>query len=295
FALTSLKFTGFWNLHATKYDYVFCLGDRFEMAGAVLSGIPFGVRFAHLHGGETTLGAIDNVYRHCISLASSLHFVSTEDFKKRIKELTGENESCYVVGSLSLDTLSQMKYLSLDEFKAKWSIDLSTPTILVTVHPETIEFQMNPYFAEQITKALKTLSEISQVVITMPNADTGGMVFREQFNELKCQFPSRIHLIENFGKRSYFSCLKYADHLIGNTSSGLIEAASFQKFVVNVGNRQKGRLSGNNIIHVPFRSEEIVKASRMVSGRIYNGSNIYYQINPAQQIIEVLKVEHDRL
>jgi GDP/UDP-N,N'-diacetylbacillosamine 2-epimerase (hydrolysing) len=289
FSITCLKFSAFWETNSTNYDYVFCLGDRFEMAGAVLSGIPFGIKFLHLHGGETTLGAIDNVYRHSITLASYIHFVSTENFKRRVKELTGEDKNCFVVGALSLDALTPMTYLSLDEFQVKWGIDLRIPTILVTVHPETIAFQKNQYFADQITQALKSLSGSHQIVITMPNADTGSMMFRKKFEELNQNFPTKIFAIENLGKQSYFTCMKYVDHLIGNTSSGIIEAASFKKFVINLGDRQKGRLSGENVIHVPFIAEEIIKASHLVNGKNYNEQNIYYQSNSSQLIIKVLK------
>ena len=126
FSLTALKFSEFWNNQKNYYDFVLVLGDRFEMAAAVLAGIPYGIPFAHLYGGETTLGAIDNVYRHTISHASKLHFVSLEIFKKRIEQLLFPTYyDCYVVGSLSLDNLSQIKLLSIKEFYEKWQIDLN--------------------------------------------------------------------------------------------------------------------------------------------------------------------------
>jgi len=295
FGLTYLKFADFWRLNTSNYDFVLCLGDRFEMAAAVMAGIPFGVRFIHLYGGETTLGAIDNIYRHCITLSSQIHLVSTETFKNRIKELMGDVSNCFVVGSLSLDSFEKLRLLTKEEFYIKWGIDLNLSTILVTVHPETIDFRSNEPFANEISTALESLARENQIVVTLPNADTNGNIFRKKFIELKNRFPDKFHLIESFGKISYFTCMKYADHLLGNTSSGIVEAASFQKFVINIGNRQKGRLAGENVIHVPFQSDEILKASAKARGKRFEGSNIYYKYNSASTIVSIVRQKHVEL
>jgi len=170
YALTAMKFAEFWQNNV--YECVFCLGDRYEMAAAVAAGIPFNVPFAHIHGGETTLGAIDNVYRHCITLAAKWHFVAAEPFKGRVKEIKGNDKNCVVTGSLSLVNILQMNLLSIDEFKKKWQIDISTPSILITLHPETVAHQQNEYFAKEALHAFKQLSQKYQLIITMPNADT---------------------------------------------------------------------------------------------------------------------------
>jgi GDP/UDP-N,N'-diacetylbacillosamine 2-epimerase (hydrolysing) len=277
YALTALKFADFWQYN--KFDLVFCLGDRFEMSAAVQAGIPFNVKFAHLHGGETTLGAIDNIYRHCISLASKYHFVSAQPFMQRLKELVQPNdEHIYTVGSLSLENIQYIKLLTPEAFYQKWGINLNQHTILITVHPETVAFDKNELFCKEILHALSDLSNSFQLVITMPNADTAGLIYRQAFMALAEQ-KDNVKLIENFGTQSYFTCMKYAKLLIGNTSSGILEAASFNKYVLNLGDRQKGRLCSSNVVHLPFDSNEIIAKTNEYVNSIYQGENIYFQQN----------------
>lgn len=292
FSITCQKFADYWSHYGKYYDVVFALGDRFEMAAAVLSGLPFGVQFAHIHGGETTLGAIDNIYRDTISLSSKYHFVSTNAFAKRVNLLLNDtHRSIHYVGSLSLENLEQIKLLSLQEFKEKWGIDMTISTILVTVHPETVNFEKNKEYCDEISKAIDKLSDDYQIVITMPNADTYGLIFREAFITL-AKYKCKIKIIENFGLQSYFSCMKYAKLLIGNTSSGILEAASFNKYVLNIGSRQKGRLCSDNVIHLPFKKESIIETANNYVNILYNGSNVYYKKNPSIEIINILKREY---
>ena len=292
YGLTVLKFAEYWQENEQNFDVVFALGDRFEMAAAVAASIPFGIKIAHLYGGETTLGAIDNIYRHSISLASQLHFVGAEFFAKRLNQLLDdEKASIYNVGSLSLENLKNIDFLSIEAFKNKWQIDLNIKTILVTVHPETVAYQKNLAYCEETIKALEQLANEFQIVITMPNADTAGMVFREAFETLAKKQQS-IKIIENFGTQSYFTCMKYAKLMVGNTSSGIVEAASFQKYVLNLGDRQKDRLCGENVIHVPFNHDLIVKNTLEYATKEYNGENIYFKSNPSEIIIQILKKEY---
>jgi GDP/UDP-N,N'-diacetylbacillosamine 2-epimerase (hydrolysing) len=285
YAMTAAKFADFWSEEVADFDMVFVLGDRFEMAAAVVAGIPFGIKFAHLHGGETTLGAIDNVYRHSISLASTIHFVSAVPFEQRLRALLGDAEApIYNVGSLSLENLDQMDLLDLSKFKEMWDIDLHIPTILVTLHPETVAFDKNETYCNEIIQALQTLALTYQIVITMPNADTAGMIYRTSFSNLAQHNPS-VYTIENFGTQSYFTCMKYAKLLIGNTSSGIVEAASFQKYVLNIGNRQKGRFCGESVIHLPFDTQLIVENAHKYSEMTYLGLNIYQKSQPSAHIL----------
>lgn len=285
YALTAAKFADYWGEGDSNFDLVFVLGDRFEMAAAVVSGIPYGVKFAHIHGGETTQGAIDNIYRHSISLASSIHFVSASVFESRIQNLIGnENAPVYNVGSLSLENLHDIDLLEISEFKFKWGIDLVIPTILVTVHPETVDYKNNESYCLEITQALKSLADKFQIVITMPNADTFGNIFRTAFLNLSKDILN-IYIIENFGTQSYFTCMKYVCLLIGNTSSGIIEAASFKNYVLNIGDRQKGRLSGDNVINLPFEKEVIISNALKYANSTFHGINLFYKENPSINIL----------
>lgn len=289
YALTAMKFADFWKENQYEFDLVFSLGDRFEMAAAVAASLPFQLKIAHIHGGETTLGAIDNVYRHSISLSSYFHFVSTESFKNRLVQLLGtEDLKIFNIGSLSLENLENITLLSVAEFKEKWGIDLSRETILVTIHPETVAFESNEYYCNEVTFALENLANEYQIVITMPNADTFGLVFRAAFETI-AKKRSNIKTIENFGTQSYFTCLRYSRLMIGNSSSGIVEAATFNKYVLNLGDRQKGRLSGPNVIHLPFDSNKIIEMAKVYSKTQYQGVNIYYQPDPSEKVLRVLK------
>ncbi|MEJ6686875.1 MAG: UDP-N-acetylglucosamine 2-epimerase [Crocinitomicaceae bacterium] len=284
---TAVLFADFWAKH--KYDYVLCLGDRYEMAAAVNAGIPFGITFAHLHAGETSEGAIDNIFRDQITLASKLHFVSIDSFKRRIEDLTRIKGSAFYSGAIGLENIKAIDLMSVDEFKAKWGLDFSIKTMLVTVHPETINPELNQQNVEALKIALSILLKKMQILITMPNADTLGSLYREMFKELKSQHDQNLYLVENLGTQGYFSAMKLSSILFGNTSSGIIEAASFGKYVINIGNRQKGRAHGENVIHVPFKSEQLVAKTEAYFNQTYSGPNRYQNEGGIDLIIHTLK------
>ncbi len=288
--LTSLKFAEFWSNHKSCFELVFCLGDRYEMFAAVTAGIPYGIRFAHLHGGERTLGAIDNIFRHSITLASSIHFVATTEYAKRVAELTEVKTNIYVVGALSLDNIKKLNLLSVKDFKKNFNIDLSIPTILTTFHPETVNPHKNEVYAKSLSDSLIALSDKYQIVITFPNADTEGYRIRKAFLELPQRTNHKVICVENFGTLGYFSCMKHCSFILGNSSSGIIEAASFQKMVINLGDRQKGRYCGSNVIHVEIGVKAIEDAVRKIEGNNkYEGVNPYDQGGAVDKITEVLK------
>ena len=284
---TVLSFSDFWDVH--KFDLVFCLGDRFEMSAAVQASIPFGVKLAHIHGGETTLGAIDNIYRHQITLASQLHFVSTLNYKKKVEELKGKSEKIYDVGALSLDKISNFWPAEKSSFLNKFHIK-DEDYALVTFHPETVEPDSNIFYAKQMKMALVELTKKLNIVFTMPNADTLGSVYRKEIYKIKADIPNKIVIVENFGKSNYFSAMHYAKILIGNTSSGIIEAASFKKYVINVGTRQKGRIKSANVFDVNFDAKNILEKSySILKLASFSGDNIYYKEGTAENIIKILK------
>ena len=293
YGLTVTKFADYWS--ENKFDLVFCLGDRYEMSAAVQAGIPFGVNFAHLHGGETTLGAIDNIYRHQITLASNIHFTSTEAYKKKVESITEDNKAIYCVGALSLDGIDDFQFMKEEEFRNTFKIP-DAPYILITIHPETVNLKKNSQYALEMKAALKELGREYLLVITMPNADTSGNIFRNAIHELKSEIPDRLICIENFGKANYFNAMKYSEFLLGNTSSGIIEAASFGKYVVNIGDRQKGRAKGENVMDCSFKKNEILKtAEEARKSGAFQGKNIYKRKDSARKIIDILKSNYASL
>lgn len=285
---TSIEFAKFWYNESSNFDIVFCIGDRYEMFAAVMAGVHFQILFAHLHGGERSLGATDNIFRHAITLASKIHFASTIESVNRISELTETTNGIYHVGALSLDNLKDIKLLTLEDFKNKWGIDLSKKTILVTFHPETTSLTKNDQFSKEIIEAINALLEF-QVLITMPNADTESNVIRNNFIA-KFQDNRNVFLVENLGTQSYFTAMNYCTLIIGNTSSGIIEAASFKKYFINLGERQKGRTTGSNVIHSVIESSEIVsKVRNTVNLMGFEGDNIYFNGGAAEKILSILK------
>ena len=284
---TTAKFASFWNNN--KFDLVICLGDRYEMFAAVSAGTPFNVKFAHIHAGETTLGAIDNAYRHSISLFSKYLFVSTNEYKKRAESIVEKNVKVFNVGALSIDNLSSIDYLSIPDFKEKFDIDLSKPTILSTFHPETVSFEKNEVYIKELLSSFEVLKKNYQIVITMPNTDTMGQMIRDEILENQ-KNNQEIKVIESFGMIGYLSCMKHCSFLLGNTSSGFVEAAFFPKFVINLGDRQKGRIETKNILTTAITKKEILKVVQQIEKKTVPAKeNIYGNGTTATQIIEILK------
>ncbi len=274
-AITMQQFAAMWPKQADSLDVVLALGDRYEMFAAVSSSAPFNIPIAHLHGGETTLGAIDNRFRHAITQFATLHFASTKTYADKIAQMLGHSDGVFHVGSLSLDNLQDMDLLSAEAFLERYGIDLRTPTILTTFHPETVRTEGNVYYAEQIVKALDALSATHQILLTMPNADTAGTVIRNAVSSLSAR-NSKVFAVESLGVLGYFSAMRHCAFLLGNTSSGIIEAASLGKYVVNVGDRQKGRAQSANILDCAFKAEAITAtAERAIQNGAYTGGNLY--------------------
>ncbi|GAA4464485.1 UDP-N-acetylglucosamine 2-epimerase [Nibrella saemangeumensis] len=276
------------------YDLVFCLGDRYEMFAAVASALPFNIPLAHIHGGETTLGAIDNAFRHAITVMAAYHFTTTDVYKKRVVELTASPEHVYNVGALSIDNLRQLKLLTKEEFNRKFAIDLGIPTTLITFHPETVSFEKNKEHIAELIDALEQLTGY-QLVITMPNADTMGNYVREQLVRFIDRHAQAIG-IESFGTIGYLTCMKYCYFMLGNTSSGFVEASFFPKYVVNLGTRQAGRIITPNIINCDINSAKILEAVHSIEkSPALAPISVYGNGNTAQQIVSILKQVRGRL
>lgn len=271
-----------------NFDLLFALGDRYEMFAAVAASSPFNIPVAHLHGGETTLGAIDNAFRHSITTFSKLHFTSTDAYKKRVAEIIGTEEGCFNVGALSIDNLKGVKLLEKQAFKETYEIDLNLPTILFTFHPETIDYSKNKWYINEITEALHKLIQY-QIIITMPNADTMGLMIREKLEAFGTNRRG-TYLIESFGTFAYLSAMKHCSFMMGNTSSGFVEASFFPKKVINLGNRQKGRILTQNIISAEIEKSKILEAVEIAEEMdLPSDCNIYGDGKSAEKIVEILK------
>lgn len=285
-SVTIEKFAELWEEEKSFTDYIICLGDRYEMFAAITASVPFNIPVVHIHGGETTTGAIDNSFRHSLSVMSKIHFASTQNHANRIIQIIGTERGVYNVGALSLDNLNDVHILSKEEFKQKFNIPIDNP-VLVTFHPETVAYQKNENYVQELISALSVID--NQIIITMPNADTMGSIIREKLLEF-ANFKENVFTVESLGTQGYFSCLYHCDFILGNSSSGIIEAASFAKYVINIGDRQKGRDSGINIIHCEVEKNAIVNAIKQIKNLpLLNNKNIYGDGFTADKMISILK------
>jgi len=282
---TIINFSEFWNKNV--FDLVFALGDRYEMFAAVSAASPFNIDIAHIHAGETTLGAIDNAYRHSISSMSKYLFVTTEVYRNRAMEINNTPENAYNVGALSIDNLKNQELYTIKDFYSKYNIDLNIPSILSTFHPETVSLENNIQYIEDLINAFKVLKDKYQIIITMPNSDTMGDMIREKLIQFGNDFEN-IKLIESFGMKGYLSCMKYSSMLIGNTSSGFVEAAFFPKWVINIGDRQKGRIVTDNILNVKT-NDILATVDNIEHRKLPSDSNIYGNGSAANKILMKIK------
>lgn len=286
-SITINKFSSFWSLKANYYDFVLCLGDRYEMMAAVLSGIGHRIRFVHIHAGESTLGSHDDVYRNTISLCSSILLTSTETYAHRAKDLCKSN-NVYCVGALSLDGIESLRIGTIKTFKDLFGIDLEIPTILFTYHPDLeleADFEKG---TEDLINVIKFFSDRYQFIISTPNADAGGARFYKHLTEALS--ARNCFFISNMGKENYFTAMKFSKLLVGNTSSGIIEAASFRKYTVNIGKRQEGRAVSGNVLNASLNYEIICdKVEKALALGEYLGDNIYYKSGVSEQILQILK------
>jgi GDP/UDP-N,N'-diacetylbacillosamine 2-epimerase (hydrolysing) len=284
---TATNFSILWNKES--YDLIIALGDRYEMFAACAAAIPYNIPIAHIHGGETTLGAIDDAFRNAITQMATFHFATTEKYKQRIIEMKGSELHVYNVGALSVDNLRALKLFSIDQMKERFGIDLSLPSILITFHPETVAFNKNKEYIHQLISALDQIDGY-QFIITMPNADTMGNMIREELIKFVEQTPSAI-AIESFGTIGYLSCMKYCSMMLGNTSSGFVEAAFFPKYVINLGDRQLGRILTPNIYSCAIQKDEIINAISRYRQADLSQINIYGDGTAAYKIASHLRIE----
>lgn len=275
----------------SRPDILVLLGDRFEMHAAGLAALPFKIPVAHIHGGELTEGAIDDALRHSLTKLSHLHFVAAEDYARRVRQLGEECWRIKVTGAPGLDNLHSTKLLAADELEKKFDLKLPVAPLLVSFHPVTLEFEQAAWQAQELLAALDMFD--LPVVFTSPNADTGNRVIKQL---LRSYVNARddAFLVDNLGTQAYFSLMKIAAAMVGNSSSGIIEAPAFKLPVVNIGTRQLGRLKAANVIDVGYERLEIAQGIReAITSDFRDGLrgliNPYGDGSAAESIVQSLK------
>lgn len=272
-------------------DILVVLGDRFEMMSAVMAAMPFAMPVAHIHGGESTEGLIDEAIRHSITKMSHLHFTATEAYRERVIQMGEEPWRVTVSGAPGLDNLNEFSPLDKKELENLLGLILDPAPLLVTFHPVTLEYEDTEYHITQLLEALDRLK--TPVVFTFPNADTSGRVIIRAVEQYTTHRDDAI-VLPSLGTRAYFSLMGYALAMVGNSSSGIIEAASFGLPVVNIGSRQAGRHRGANVMDSGYETDSIVKAVAMVTEEAFRKSiagmlNPYGDGRASERIVKVLK------
>ena len=240
-------------------DVIVLLGDRFEAFAASAAAMVSRIPVAHIHGGEATEGLIDESIRHSITKMAHLHFTATEEYTKRVIQLGESPDRVFNVGTPGLDNIDKLELLSRQSLEESLEFILGTSSAIVTFHPVTLESRTAEGQIEALLNTLSKFDDLS-IIFTMPNADTGGRVIMDLINEFVKKYPNRAKAFTSLGQIRYLSALKHIDIVIGNSSSGLIEAPSFKKATVNIGDRQRGRIKSASIIDCAPTEEEITKS-----------------------------------
>lgn len=276
-----------------KPDIVVVLGDRYEIFSAASAAMIAKIPIAHLHGGETTEGAFDEAIRHSITKMSHLHFSATDKYRNRVIQLGEDPSRVFNVGGMGIENIKRLKLLGKKEFEESIDFKLNKKNILVTFHPVTLE---KSTAKEQFRELLYAIDELqdTNIIFTKANSDTHGRVINKMIDEYIANNSYKSVGFTSLGQLRYLSALQFVDAVVGNSSSGLLEAPSFKIGTINIGDRQKGRIKANSVIDCEPSKESIKKAFEKLYSKEFQDS-LQDTINPygdgcaSAKIVEVLK------
>ncbi|MDZ7817714.1 MAG: UDP-N-acetylglucosamine 2-epimerase [Aliarcobacter sp.] len=276
-----------------KPDIIVVLGDRYEIFCAVSAAMIAKIPIAHLHGGETTEGAFDEAIRHSITKMSHLHFTATQEYKNRVIQLGEHPSRIFNVGGMGIENIKRLKLLSKEEFEKSIDFKLNKKNILVTFHPVTLE---NSTAKEQFQELLDVIDELknTNIIFTKANSDTDGRIINQMIDEYVAKNYHKSIGFISLGQQRYLSALQYVDAVVGNSSSGLLEAPSFRIGTINIGDRQKGRIKAQSVINSEANKTSILKSfsklySKEFQELLKESKNPYGDGIASLKIIEVLK------
>ena len=274
-------------------EIVVLLGDRFEILGAACAACICRLPIAHINGGEITEGAFDDAFRHAITKMSYLHFTSADEYRKRVIQLGEDPKRVFNVGALGIDNIRKMKLLRKEEIENTGKFAFNKNNVLVTFHPVTLEDNTSGKQFQNILDALDELID-TKIIFTKTNSDTNGRVINKMIDEYVLRNPVKSVAFVSMGQLLYLSTMQVVDAVIGNSSSGIIEAPSLGVGTINIGDRQKGRIRLESIINCQPNKHEILGAiNKLYSDDFKN--NLQKMVNPygdgnaAVRIKDILK------
>ncbi|MCD4781606.1 MAG: UDP-N-acetylglucosamine 2-epimerase [Candidatus Omnitrophica bacterium] len=283
-------------LQRLQPDLVIVLGDRYEIFAAASAACLLKIPLAHIHGGELTEGAIDDVFRHCVTKMSHLHFVSADEYRRRVIQLGENPDSVYNVGALAIDNIKNMPLLAKQDLENDLNLAFDRQVLLVTFHPETLSDISVSEQCQIMLDALDTFKDVI-MIFTKANADQGGDVVNHMLETYAAKRPADRKVFASLGCLRYLSFLQYVDGVVGNSSSGIIEVPSFHIGTVNVGDRQKGRIRADSVVDCPFDKDRICQSiQKILSPAFKDGiktmANPYGDGSTGGRILDVLKTSH---
>lgn len=273
-------------------DITVVLGDRYEVFAAATAAMVARIPIAHLHGGEITEGLIDEAIRHSLTKMSHLHFTATEEYRKRVIQLGERPEFVMNVGGLGIDNIKNLDLLSKEELQEAIGFKLAERNVLVTFHPVTLEIATAAEQFQEVLNALKSLKD-TNIIFTKANSDTDGRVINEMI-DLYVEKHVEATAFVSLGQLRFLSALQYMDAVVGNSSSGLLEAPSFGIGTINIGDRQKGRVKAESVIdcepdegHINAAFERLY--SNDFQTRLKTVKNPYGSGGASQKIVDILQ------
>ncbi len=274
-------------------DLIVVLGDRTEILAAVIAASMANVPIAHIHGGETTEGAYDEAIRHSITKFSHLHFTSTDTYRKRVIQLGENPETAFNVGAIGLDSIKNLELLNRDDFEKSIDFRLRKKNILVTYHPVTLEKEQPVETFKNILEAIDELEDAT-LILTHANSDKNGRIINRMIHNYVQENSEKAVEFKSLGQLRYLSALQYVDLVIGNSSSGLLEVPSFKIPTINIGDRQKGRVSNKSVINSSNDTDSIKEAlllayDQQFKIQIQNQPSLYGNGTAAKQILSLIK------
>ncbi|OON98154.1 MAG: UDP-N-acetyl-D-glucosamine 2-epimerase, UDP-hydrolysing [Epulopiscium sp. Nele67-Bin005] len=276
----------------SKPDLVIVLGDRYEIFAVATTVAIAGIPLAHLCGGDTTEGAVDEFFRHSITKMSYLHFTTTLEYKKRVEQLGEAPDRVFCVGATGVENILNVKLMDLEQISKSLKFDLSKPFSLVTFHPATMENNCVETQVNQLFQALDSFSEMN-FIFTKANSDANGRIINELVDKY-VEGAKNCVVYTSLGLIRYLSAMKYCTMVIGNSSSGIYEAPSFKVPTINIGDRQKGRLQAKSVINCEAERDEIVSAIKYAMStefleNLTDVQNPYEGVNPSGDIVRIIK------
>lgn len=277
------------SLNRLQPDLVVILGDRFEALAFAYASFVLKIPIAHISGGEITEGVIDDSIRHAITKFSHLHFVATDEYRKRVIQMGEEPDRVFNVGEIGLAGLKD-DLLTKDELESSLNFRFGKKNILVTYHPVTLNKNNDDF--KEILNALDELKNIN-IIFTKSNADSGGREINMMIDEFVRTHNNSISFI-SLGRRQYLSTIKYVDIVLGNSSSGIVEVPSFRKATINIGDRQRGRIKAKSIIDCETKKEDILRAIKQAYSTEFQEvlktiKNPYEKENGLEEMLDIIK------